>query len=110
MAKSRKQADDAPEIGKLIRQSIYRRFGLRGLVALAIAGLALTIWMRWNDVRTLPGLSRLVAYVSEEPVPRADLQSLLGPGRASRVRSGRPEPSHHHRSDEADFPPYRCSY
>ena len=54
MAKSRKQADDAPEIGKLIRQSIYRRFGLRGLVALAIAGLALTIWMRWNDVRTLP--------------------------------------------------------
>jgi hypothetical protein len=72
MAKRKKQEQDPPEIGKLIRQSIYRRFGLRGLVALALVGFALAAWTKWDDIRTLPGPATLLAYLSEDPVPKAD--------------------------------------
>ena len=67
-------ADKTPDLWERFRSEIYRRFGLKGLVALVVLGAALTLWTQWDSIRAWPGVSQVVERLTREAVPSADPQ------------------------------------
>ena len=65
--------DGVLDVTKLLKDWVYRKFGIRGLVAMALlTGLGTAVW-NWEDttrkVAALPGATRVVEML---PLPKAD--------------------------------------
>ena len=58
---------ESPDLWKLIKNWVWRRFGLTGLLVLSCLG----IWWQWDHIRKLPGIESLVATLAEKPLPKA---------------------------------------
>jgi hypothetical protein len=72
--KSRSNDEPSPstDLKKLAEEWVWKRFGRRGIVMLAV-GLALTmIWWNWKEIAKLPGIAEMVKVGSQEPLPPAD--------------------------------------
>ncbi len=61
---------EPPDIRKEIRQRIYRRFGLPGLVILSLLGGVVWTWWNWDDIGKRPGIQPTLAWFSG--LPQAD--------------------------------------
>ena len=61
-----------PKIGDLLRSLIFRRYGVSGLLVLALASSAFFVWTQWDKVRTWPGVPFIVSYLEREALPKAD--------------------------------------
>ena len=57
---------------KIVEKWVRKRYGLAGVVALAVVFAAVAIWWRWDQIVKLPGISEVVKLVSRAPLPRAD--------------------------------------
>ncbi len=60
-----------PNLKEQLQQWIYQRFGLFGLLSLALLGGAVTLWWNWDKVKEVPGVSALVVWWSQQPLPHA---------------------------------------
>jgi tetratricopeptide (TPR) repeat protein len=67
-------ADDSktPGLVELIREKIFRRFGIPGLVVLALIAAAPFVWWQWDKISKLPGVAHVVTYFSRHAIPLAD--------------------------------------
>jgi tetratricopeptide (TPR) repeat protein len=61
-----------PELIKLVRRWLYSRFGLKGIVLLAILGGAFTVWWQWDAIVQRPFVRQALEWLSREAVPVAD--------------------------------------
>ncbi len=61
-----------PELGDWVRQRVFERYGIRGILGLALLAGAFFVWTQWSTVSRWPGISSFVAYVSRDPLPQAD--------------------------------------
>ena len=64
--------DKAPKLGDWVWQRVFQRFGIQGLVGLALVAAVFFVWTQWDTVKTWPDISSLVAYLSREAVPPAN--------------------------------------
>jgi hypothetical protein len=64
------EPEDAPELKRRFRGWVYQRFGIKGLVALAVLGLAIACWTPWDNIRAWPGVSD----IPRDTVPKSDPQ------------------------------------
>ncbi|MGH8068904.1 MAG: hypothetical protein ACRERE_27465 [Candidatus Entotheonellia bacterium] len=60
-----------PNPSEWAQRVIYQRFGLAGLILVAIVGL---VWSNWSSVRELPGVATIRTWLSQAPLPTADPQ------------------------------------
>ena len=58
-----------PDPWEQFRRVIYKRFGLPGLIIIAVLILS---WSNWSTVKMLPGVSSVVIWFSQTPLPKAD--------------------------------------
>src|SRR5260370_42407668 len=72
------QASDEPsppaDWKKLVEKWARERFGLTGVVVLAVVFALVAIWWQWDQIVKLPGIAEIVKLASREPLPRADPQ------------------------------------
>jgi hypothetical protein len=61
-----------PNLQDLLRQWFYQRFGLRGLLILAVVSASFFLWWNWEKVRALPGVSAILSQLSRQSLPEAD--------------------------------------
>ncbi len=64
--------DKAPKLGDWVWQRVFQRFGIQGLVGLALVAAMFFVWTQWDAVKTWPDISSLFAYFSREAVPPAN--------------------------------------
>ena len=64
--------EKVPALGDVVKAWSFRRFGVRGLVALALIPVAFFLWTEWDKVKTWPGLAPIMTYLTREPLPVAD--------------------------------------
>jgi len=64
--------EEPPDLGKWIQRYIYSKFGLWGLIIVVVV-LPL-LWSNWSTVKDFPGISSIVAWFSQAPLPKADPQ------------------------------------
>lgn len=62
----------APDLWELIRQRVFRRFGIPGLVGIAILSAFFYVFTHWKEVKTWPGVEFVVSYLTRRSVPKAD--------------------------------------
>jgi tetratricopeptide (TPR) repeat protein len=60
------------DLKKLVEEWVKKRFGIPGILALAIILALGAIWWKWDDVAKVPGISELVKLLSREKLPHAD--------------------------------------
>jgi tetratricopeptide (TPR) repeat protein len=72
------QASDEPSPSadwkKLVEEWVRKRFGLAGVVVLAVVFALIAIWWQWDQIVKLPGIAEMVKLASRAPLPRADPQ------------------------------------
>jgi len=66
------EAEKTPDLSQLGRQWVYRRFGVPGLIGLAVLAAGAFVWINWDKVRESPGVASVVELIGREPVPKAD--------------------------------------
>ena len=66
--------EEVPALGDVVKARLFRRFGIRGLVALALIPVAFYLWTEWDKIKKGPGLAPVIAYLTREPLPKADPQ------------------------------------
>jgi tetratricopeptide (TPR) repeat protein len=64
--------DKVPTLGGWVQKRIFQRFGMWGVVGLALVAAAFFVWTQWSTVKTWPGIASVVAYFSREALPTAD--------------------------------------
>ena len=64
--------DKPPQLSEIIREKIFRRFGIPGLVFLALLVGASYVYTHWQEVKTWPGVASVVTRLTRGPVPKAD--------------------------------------
>jgi tetratricopeptide (TPR) repeat protein len=72
MNEKREDTGKPPTLGELIQAQVFRRYGIPGIVLVAVLCAAFAVWTDWEKVEKIPGVSRLIEYVSRAAVPRAD--------------------------------------
>ncbi len=63
---------DPIAIGKKILEWAKSHYGWTGVVVVSIFGVPLLIWLNWEKISKLPGVSSLVSFISRERLPKAD--------------------------------------
>ena len=58
-----------PDPWEWVQGVIYQRFGLAGLIIVAVIVL---VWSNWSTVRDLPGVTTIRTWFSQAPLPKAD--------------------------------------
>lgn len=61
-----------PELWQFIRDRIYQRFGLKGLMVVGILGLVILVWSNWDKAQTFPGVKQIATWISRPSIPKAD--------------------------------------
>ncbi len=61
-----------PKLAERFREKVYHRFGIPGLVALAVLAAAVYVYTNWAKVKTWPGVAPVVTHLTAWPVPKAD--------------------------------------
>jgi hypothetical protein len=60
-----------PDPWEWVRGAIYRRFGLAGLIVVAVLVL---FWSNWSTVKDFPGITTIRTWFLHAPLPKADPQ------------------------------------
>jgi tetratricopeptide (TPR) repeat protein len=66
------QEEEIPRIGDWLRQRVFQRFGVWGLVAIAALTGIVLLWTQWHTVKSWPGVAAAVNYLGREALPQAD--------------------------------------
>ena len=64
--------DNAPTFRDLVRGKIFKSFGKPGIVGLGLLTAVFFVWTQWESVKTWPGITSVVSYLSRETLPKAD--------------------------------------
>lgn len=64
--------EPAPDLSDLLKELIYKKLGIPGLCILVLLGILFYIWSHWNEVKTWPGVARVVEFLSRKKIPAAD--------------------------------------
>ncbi len=68
-----KPADSkVPDLGAEFKRLIFEKFGLAGLIVLALAVFGFGIWWKWPEIRKRPFVERVIDRFSRAPLPKAD--------------------------------------
>jgi hypothetical protein len=60
------------DLKKLVEKWVKKRFGIPGIVALAVLLVLGGLWWKWDEVVKVPGIAELVKLASRERLPNAD--------------------------------------
>jgi hypothetical protein len=61
-----------PKLAEWFREKVYLRFGIPGLVVIAVLAAAAYVYTNWAKVKTWPGVAPVATHLTRWPVPKAD--------------------------------------
>lgn len=61
-----------PPLSELFRRWVFRRFGVVGLLGLAVVSAVFVGWWQWDTISTRRGVAPLVDYLTRASIPQAD--------------------------------------
>jgi protein O-GlcNAc transferase len=72
--------EEPPDAWELFRGAIYRRFGVPGLIVVAVVVL---VWSNWSTVKDFPGIATIRTWFFQASLPTADPQRFSSPNVAA---------------------------
>ncbi len=63
---------EPPSFKGWIFKWVYIRYGRIGIIILALLIAIFLVYKNWNDIKTWPGIGSFIAYISQDPIPKAD--------------------------------------
>lgn len=63
-------AQEPPDLWKLIQGWVWKRFGMVGVVVMAVLGI---LWSQWDHVKRLPGVESMIERIADKSLPNAVL-------------------------------------
>ena len=63
-----------PTLSDLVRQHMFRRFGLPGIAVFAFIAFLIPFFYSNTDLGTWPGISHMLSYIKERSLPKPDAE------------------------------------